>query len=127
MRRKEYEILFKLAIDDFIVVEKTINDDEISNEIKLFHLQQSIEKLLKSILSYHKIIYPKTHRLEELIELCRERKITLPNYVDEFETLTMFAVDFRYDFIEDEPIDIKYYLSKVKNFIEFVKEEYRFK
>ncbi len=124
MKKKEYDLLFKLALSDLILVEKNINDDDISIEIKLFHLQQSIEKLLKCVLSYNKIIYPKTHRLDELIELSKEYNIKLPEYIDEFEILTMFAVDFRYDFMEDEIIDIHYYLNKVKDFVEYVRLKY---
>lgn len=53
-------------------------------EIICFHCQQSVEKALKAYLSFLSLRPPRTHDLDELIDLCRNaeihslREITIP-------------------------------------------------
>jgi len=124
--KKHYEILYSKAISDIKVAEvliRSFKNNELVEEIG-FHIEQAVEKLLKTLLSLNKIDFPKIHDIEKLISLSKEHNIKLPDYIDEFEALTMFAVDFRYDFIENESVDIKYYLDRVKEFIEWVRLNY---
>ncbi len=40
--------------------------------------------------------------------------------------LPLFAVEFRYDFIDEVPVELKEYLNKAKEFKEFVKKKLQF-
>jgi HEPN domain-containing protein len=122
MIKKEFEVLFELAEADLKVVERLFNEEEIKEEILLFHLQQAVEKLLKVLLSSNKVEYPKIHDIERLIKLCNQNKIVLPEYVEEFVKLTPYAVEFRYGLLIDETLDIGYYYERALGFKKFVKE-----
>ena len=64
---KPHEILLKKAETDLQEAEVLYKSDNefLDVEILFFHLQQSIEKFLKAILSYRGIHYTKTHDLEQ--------------------------------------------------------------
>ena len=94
--KREHLNLFELGCADLKLVERNLDDKEISRQLLLFHLQQAVEKFLKSLLSLKNIKFPKSHDIEALIELCEERGIELPEYVEEFVSLTPYAVGFRY-------------------------------
>ena len=49
------------------------NGNELDLEVIFFHLQQSVEKLLKALLTMHKIPYTKTHDIKQLITLLKEQ------------------------------------------------------
>jgi len=120
---RQYEIFLRKAKGDFKIAEKNADDPEIDTEIIYFHLQQCVEKLLKSLLSLNNVDFPKIHDIEELVESARDNGIELPDYVNNFIELTDFAVEFRYDFIIEDFSPPDNYLSLLKNFINFVEEE----
>lgn len=45
-------------------------------EIICFHCQQSVEKALKAYLSFLNLRPPRTHDLDELVEMCNNEQIT---------------------------------------------------
>ncbi len=62
-----------------------------------FHVQQSIEKLLKAYLAFHDKPIPKTHDLEELQQLCLDIS-SIPSLEKlDFTEVTNYAVEIRYD------------------------------
>ena len=61
-----------------------------------FHAQQCIEKYLKAWLQEANLPFPRTHDLEELLDLIVQ---TIPDWHSwraDFQVLTAHAVDFRY-------------------------------
>ncbi|MDI6785515.1 MAG: hypothetical protein QMD92_02285 [bacterium] len=52
---KEYEQFLELAESELLLVKKIIDDEEIREELILFHIQQVIEKTIKAILSYNRL------------------------------------------------------------------------
>lgn len=80
------------------------NEDKIDIDIEkiYFELQQSAEKLLKSILSKHQINFPKTHDIEQLINLCNENTIVLTEDIESLIELSDYAVEGRYSIIHDD-------------------------
>lgn len=118
--REEHVALFELGCDDLKLVEKNMGDEDISERLLLFHLQQAVEKFLKSLLSQKNVRFQKVHDIGRLIELCEDNEIELPDYVEEFINLTPFAVEFRYGLMGDETLDVRYYYEKVQDFKEFV-------
>lgn len=61
-----------------------------------FHAQQAAEKFLKAFLVRHQIPFPKTHDLQELLELSARVTVTLKNQLASATMLTPFGADFRY-------------------------------
>ncbi|MEW6096958.1 MAG: HEPN domain-containing protein [bacterium] len=116
---KEYEQLLELAKADLVLAKKVINDKEIRTELILFHIQQVVEKAIKAILSYNDVIFPKTHDIEDLIELSCAKEIQLPDYVEKLPELTPYAVEFRYGFLDEEPEDAHELLELAEKFINF--------
>ncbi|MBI4383519.1 MAG: HEPN domain-containing protein [Nitrospinae bacterium] len=70
-----------------------------------FHAQQAVEKWLKATLVSHGVVFRHTHDLEELSHLLTNQGIPLPLPAKEIGKLTPFAVAFRYDDEEVEPLD----------------------
>lgn len=116
---KEHEQLLELAKAELVLVKKVINDKEIRAELVLFHIQQVVEKAIKSILSYNGVIFPKTHDIEDLIELSLAKGIQLPDYIEKLPELTPYAVEFRYGFLDEEPEDPNELLELAEKFINF--------
>ena len=67
-----------------------------------FELQQSAEKILKSILSKHSVVFPKSHDIELLIELCLSNNILLVDNIERLVELGDYAVEGRYSIIGDD-------------------------
>jgi HEPN domain-containing protein len=89
--------LIRKAEEDMALLEKIIDDEDISSDIFGFHSQQAIEKLLKALLMSKIIPFRRTHDLGELIDLCSEHGIDVPDELYNIDDLTPFAVEYRYD------------------------------
>ena len=89
--------LIRKAEEDMVLLEKIVDDEDISSEIFGFHSQQAIEKLLKALLMFKIIPFRHTHDLGELIDLCSEHEIEVPDELYNIDDLTPFAVEYRYD------------------------------
>lgn len=42
--KQQYEVFLIKAKQDLVLVEQVLNNPDVANEIKYFHLQQSVEK-----------------------------------------------------------------------------------
>ena len=117
---KQYEILIKKAKDDYntakIVFE---NIKDINIDIALFHLQQAVEKSLKAVLIYNKIEFPKTHKLDILIDILAENNINI-EIDDDLIILNDYAVEARYDYIGETFDNIVETTGKVDDLIKKV-------
>jgi HEPN domain-containing protein len=65
-------------------------------EIICYHCSQSAEKYLKGFLTFHGVIPPKTHDLENLLDKCNKIDNRLRVLKKECKFLNMFANDIRY-------------------------------
>ena len=124
---KQYEVLFKKAKTDLKVAKNILEDfengdDELDLEVVMFHLQQSSEKLLKSILAFNKQHFLKTHDIKNLIIACNEKKINLIDDIGSLIPLTDYAVEGRYAIIHDDLDDVGKYIKILDEFIVFVKD-----
>lgn len=93
--------MLRMAEKDFIALQNMTDESLFAIEIFGFHAQQTVEKLLKSWLSFAGIKYDKTHDLQILIALLQEAHQQFPPELEDLEDLTDFAVNFRYDVFED--------------------------
>jgi HEPN domain-containing protein len=101
---KQYEILLKKARVDFHAAENlyhdiTSGDSELDFEVVLFHLHQSAEKYMKSLLAFNSTEYPKVHDLELLARLCEDNNVETGLDIEVLIELSDFAVEGRYAFI----------------------------
>jgi HEPN domain-containing protein len=119
---RQYEILFQKAKADLAISFHSIDahDEDIDNAVILFHFQQAVEKLIKVLLSCNKIHFEKVHDIAMLIDLCNKCGVPLPEYIDEFIVLNIFAVVGRYDIVDDSGIDPDVYRVKLVGFKRFV-------
>jgi len=68
-----------------------------------FHAQQAAEKYLKALLTWHQIEFPKTHAIEQLLELLKPTVRDVALSLREAVVLTPFGVDVRYPGDQPEP------------------------
>ena len=61
-----------------------------------FHSQQAAEKYLKAFLTYHQVEFPKTHDIDELLELIDPINDKLAESLRDVIILTNYGVDARY-------------------------------
>jgi HEPN domain-containing protein len=61
-----------------------------------FHSQQAAEKYLKAFLTYHQVEFPKTHDIDELLDLISPTDNQLSESLRDVTVLTNYGVDVRY-------------------------------
>ncbi len=98
---------------------KAFNEDKIEIDIEkiYFELQQSAEKLLKSVLSEHTIIFPKSHDIEQLLNLCQQNDISLVENAEILIELSDYAVEGRYSIIHDDLNESEKYIEIIDKLI----------
>jgi len=98
-------------------------NDEIDIDIEkiYFDFQQSVEKLLKALLTNSNISINKTHDIEVLIDTCIENHINILDNIEFFIKLTEYAVEGRYGIINDDLNDTENYINKISALVEFTK------
>ena len=89
----------KKAREDLIVAEDEVNRVTWASA---FHSQQAAEKALKAVLSAIGVQPPKTHVIELLLMLLREKGVDV-RPIMEASGLTDYAVEARYPDFGDEP------------------------
>lgn len=75
---EQHKIFILKAEQDFALVREVMGNNKVAPEIMLFHIQQGVEKLVKALFTYRSIRFPKTHDLDELVDLAYENGIELP-------------------------------------------------
>ena len=81
---------------DFRAAERLVKDPEPLREIIAFHCQQAAEKYLKAFLVSRQIEFPKTHDLEELLELLAPVRPDVVAMLEGIDVLSPFGVKIRY-------------------------------
>jgi HEPN domain-containing protein len=115
---KQYELFYKKASVDFKAAQNLYEDfqkgdTDLDLEVIFFHLQQTAEKLLKALLSFMQINFPKIHDLEELLNLIRQNDISLNTDDEKLTDLGDYAVEGRYSIISDDFEDAKDYFNLI--------------
>ena len=94
---------------------------ELKLDIIFFHFQQSAEKLIKALLDFNNIKFPKNHDIAELIAIVQDNGIDTMYDIGILEDLTDYAVEGRYAIIHDDLVDVEKYLILLDKFIEYVR------
>jgi HEPN domain-containing protein len=101
------------AHNDLRSAEALIETADYAEDVVGFLLQQTIEKSLKSVIAASEREVPRTHDLEELVQLTEDSGLELPASVASCAWLTPWAVDFRYEEPE-APLDADAAVSAAK-------------
>jgi len=84
------------AEEDFGLAEHLLAEKTPYLEAVGFHCQQAAEKYLKAFLVFHQIPFPKTHDLDELLELIANPAQILADSLREIIVLSKYSVEIRY-------------------------------
>jgi HEPN domain-containing protein len=84
------------ADEDFNAAKSLLTYGESFLPTVCFHSQQAVEKYLKAFLTYHQIEFPKTHDIDELLDLIAPIKKKLSESLRDVIVLTSYGVDVRY-------------------------------
>ena len=125
---KPYELLLFKGEEDLIASKYLLDgfnnhNLELKLDIIFFHMQQSLEKLIKCLLDLNGIKFPHIHDLDELIVLLNDNNIIIHDMVHELLPLSIFAVNGRYAIINDDLSDAEKYINILDEILAFVKAE----
>ena len=84
------------AREDLMVArhEMALPDEETVTAAVCFHCQQFVEKVFKAFLVLHGVVFPRTHNIEYLKELCAQVD---PEFaLVDVQNLSFYAVEIRY-------------------------------
>jgi len=82
-------------------------DPDVLRNLVVFHAQQAIEKALKATLVEHKIEFPRTHDLAQLVEITEGAGIAWPADLNQVVEFTPFATQGRYPGFDDPIADLE--------------------
>jgi HEPN domain-containing protein len=116
---EQYKVFILKAEQDISLVHEVMGNNKVAPEIMLFHIQQSVEKLIKALFTYHSVRFPKTHDLDELVELAQEHGIALSPLMEKLTELSPYAVG-RYTILHDDLHDIADMLNQSEQFLTHV-------
>lgn len=90
-------------------------------DLVCFHCQQAAEKYLKALLILHEVVFPKTHDLISLLELCLPFQPELELLREPVELLNPYSVRFRYPGEESSQEDVKQAIKTTKAIIHMMR------
>lgn len=91
----------------------------VTNAIVCFHAQQAVEKALKAVLASRDVVFPFTHDVEGLIELCEAEGLSLPADLEDADRLSPYGVRLRYGGGDPGTVDRQTALRLATSAIEF--------
>lgn len=101
---------------------RLMEGDEPYLDTAVYHCQQAVEKALKAFLTYHGILFEKTHDLTELVALSAQVESAFDDWQEVASELTPYAVRFRYpaDILEPLESDAEQALQQAETFVDFI-------
>jgi HEPN domain-containing protein len=90
-------LLLQKAREDLSAAQVLVATEDQADHVIGFHLQQAVEKALKSVLAERAIEIPRTHDLGYLVELLGGFDIEIPEAITSSDWLTPWGDLFRYD------------------------------
>ena len=110
------------ARKDLHFAKEALREGEEYADMACFHAQQAAEKTLKAYLVWLDIEFPKTHVLEDLLDLIAQRDDAFEPFREDLEALTPFAVETRYpEFSLPAVEEAKSAVETATNVLEFIK------
>jgi HEPN domain-containing protein len=84
------------AEQDWKVAHMLADEPPPPRDVVCFHCQQAAEKYLKALLQENGLVVPKIHDLADIIDLLLPSDATLVRLRRQADSLTQYAVDYRY-------------------------------
>src|SRR5208282_1915218 len=84
------------AEQDWEAAHKLAGETPPPRDIVCFHCQQAAEKYLKALHQENGLVVPRTHQLDDLLVLLLPGDATLARLRRKADSLTQYAVDYRY-------------------------------
>ncbi len=116
------ENLLALARRDLQAAEVLGDHPQVGDGIVGFHAQQAAEKALKAWLTLLGITYPRTHDLSLLLSKLEEAGAEMADLWELLE-LNPFAVQLRYEILDDEPLNHGVTLERVTALLHRVEDQ----
>jgi len=114
----------KYADNDLSAVHILSGHHPMQLEIICYHCQQAAEKALKAFLLFNDLEPPKTHSLESLVDLCREKSPEFNDIITDCEYLNPFGIQPRYPFgLELTDDDAIISIKKCERIIAFIRNK----
>lgn len=117
---KHARMLLGLAHDEVAALRNMRERAEFADAIFGFHAQQTVEKALKALLSFRGLKYDYVHDLRAFYEQLGEAGEPGLAPFHPLMSLTPFAVQFRYEAYDDEPLDRAAILEDVTRLVALV-------
>jgi HEPN domain-containing protein len=112
-------LLLQKARQDFALVQNVGDNETIADEIVGFHVQQTVEKAIKAVLTRLGTQYEYTHDLSLLYQQVEDAGADPPTTLDALEELVPFAVQFRYTLYMSLDFDRQAGARLAREFIEW--------
>ena len=111
--------LLAMAKKDLKAINGMMDPETFDDEVFGYHAQQTVEKALKAWIAAIGERFPKTHDINELINILESHSELIGEDSLTLVTLYPFAVQYRYEAYdtEDEPIDRKDLLRCVSSLV----------
>jgi len=91
------------ADQDLKAAESLLSQEQLLLYPSCFHSQQAAEKYIKAYLTWHQIEFPKTHAIEQLLDLVKDAEPETASNLRGAIVLTPYGVDIRYPGDQPEP------------------------
>jgi HEPN domain-containing protein len=112
-------LLLQKARQDLALVQNVGDNETIADEIVGFHVQQTVEKAIKAVLTRLGTQYEYTHDLSLLYQQVEDAGADPPTTLDALEELVPFAVQFRYTLYMSLDFDRQAGARLAREFIEW--------
>ena len=121
---REVSVLLAMAVKDIDLLRFIVSSDLVADEIFGFHWQQAVEKSLKAWVYLAGGTFDRIHDVRRLLIVLQDAGFNVEQY-KELILLNSFAVQFRYEAMEEEdvPLDRTDTLRKVEALYKHVLEE----
>jgi HEPN domain-containing protein len=99
------QLLLAAAEQDLLAAEALCGADGIKDGVIGFHVQQAIEKAIKSVLSHRMIPFRRTHDIAELLDLMTDAGLAAPPNVERLDEYNPYAIEARYGLVAPSGLD----------------------
>ena len=111
------------AYSDLAAAKVLIQGESKLLDIGCYHCQQSAEKSLKGWLTAQEAVFPKTHQLTTILDICIPLESKFNRFQTHAQSLSPFATEYRYpgDDFEPAPEEANEALSFAEEIYDFCK------
>ena len=114
----------KKAENDIISAKHILAHPQSPTDTVCFHAQQTVEKALKALLTFHGTPFPKTHQLVSLLDIALPFIEELEVHREKLAAMTQYAVGIRYpdDWFEPSREEAKTAVQDADKILKIIKD-----